>query len=224
MEEARDRAHETQAIGVASASSPEGPFVSKADAPLILQADLGGVIDPSCFIDGDGRRYLVWKNDGNSRGVDTWLWIQRLSADGLTLEGQPTRLIKQDQPWEGSLVEAPTLWKHGGKYYLFYSANGYAGCDYAIGYAVSDSLLGPYTKPRAVAWQASTADVCGPGGEDIVVAADGRTWMVYHAWERGPYSYRSMLIDPLVWHGDVPYLLGPSRWPQAAPPSLKSGR
>jgi beta-xylosidase len=179
--------------------------------------DLGGAIDPSCFIDDDGSRYLVWKNDGNSKGQDTWLWVQKLRADGLSLQGQPTRLLKQDQTWEGSLIEAPTLWKHGGKYYLFYSANGYGGCRYAIGYAVSDSLLGPYVKPRDVPFQASTGDVCGPGGEDIVPANDGRTWMAYHYWAKGPGSYRAMSIDPLVWDGDIPYLLGPSRWPQPAP-------
>ena len=47
---------------------------------------------------------------------------------------------------EGVLVEAPTLWKHDGKYYLFYSANAYNNPRYAMGYAVSDNLLGPYRK------------------------------------------------------------------------------
>ena len=214
---AHDKSANTQAIGVASGPTPAGPFTSAALTPLISQPDMGGSIDPSGFIDDAGTRYLVWKNDGNSRGQDTWLWLQRLSADGLSLVGERTRLIKQDQAWEGSLIEAPTLWKHGGKYYLFYSANSYANCSYAIGYAVAAALRGPYVKPRTVPWQASTASACGPGGEDIVVAGDGRTWMAYHAWEHGPGSYRSTSVDPLVWNGDVPYLLGPSRWAQPAP-------
>jgi beta-xylosidase len=214
---AHDRAANTQSIGVATSLSPAGPFTSDASAPLIREPDLGGAIDPSCSVGTDGSRYLVWKNDGNSRGLDTWLWIQKLSADGLSLIGTQTRLIKQDQSWEGQLIEAPTLWKHHGNYYLFYSANSYANCSYAIGYAVSDTLLGPYVKPRATPWQASTDSVCGPGGEDILATEDGRTYMVYHAWEHGPHTYRSMSIDPLVWNGDVPYLLGPSRWPQPVP-------
>jgi len=216
---AHSKGSDAQAIGVAVAASPAGPFVGVGDGPLIEQRDLGGAIDASCFADG-GTRYLVWKNDGNSRGQDTWLWGQKLSADGLSLIGTPTKLIKQDQPWEGNLVEAPLLWKHGTKYYLFYSANNYSNCSYAVGYAVAPSPLGPFVKPRATPWLSSTSDVCGPGGEDIVTGADGQTWMTYHSWAKGPGSYRSMSVDPLVWNGDVPYLLGPSRWPQPAPARL----
>lgn len=211
------RATNDQAVGVATGPTPDGPFTSNATAPLIDQTSMGGSIDPSCFLDPSGQRYLVWKNDGNSRGQDTWLWVQRLSSDGTQLAGQPTRLIKQDQPWEGNLVEAPTLWKHGSKYYLFYSANNYSNCSYAIGYAVAPAITGPFVKPRTVPFVSSTGDVCGPGGEDIVQSPDGTTWMAYHYWGNGPGSFRCMSIDPLIWDRDVPYLLGPSRWPQPAP-------
>jgi arabinan endo-1,5-alpha-L-arabinosidase len=210
-------ADDTQAVGVAVSDSPTGPFTSPRDTPLVDQPDLGGAIDPSCFVDSDGSHWLVWKNDGNSRGLDTWLWVQKLSPDGTQLVGAPTKMIKQDQKWEGNLVEAPTLWRHGGKYYLFYSANGYGGCGYAIGYAVAPAITGPYVKPRSVPFVASTGDVCGPGGEDIVTAGDGTTWMSYHYWGGGRATYRCMSIDPLIWDRDVPYLLGPSRWPQPAP-------
>ena len=213
-----DAATNKQAIGAAASSNPAGPFSSPPSAqPLIAQADEGGAIDPSSFTDTDGRRYLVWKNDGNSQGQATWLWLQPLAADGLHLVGTPAKLIKEDQAWEGSLIEAPTLWKHGGKYYLFYSANDYASCNYAVGYAVSNSLRGPYVKPRTTPWLSSAPDVCGPGGEDIVTAPDGSTWMAYHTWAKGPRSYRSMSLDRLRWDGDVPVLAGPSRSPVPAP-------
>jgi beta-xylosidase len=213
-----DRATNEEAIGAAVSATPEGPFTSMPDAKaLVEQAALGGAIDPSCFVDADGSRYLVWKNDGNSRGQDTWLWIQKLSPDGLRLIGPETQLIKQDQPWEGQLVEAPTLWKHGGKYDLFYSANFFGDCHYAMGYAISNSLRGPYVKPRHTPWVHSTSDVCGPGGEDIVLANDGTPWMAYHSWAKGPGSDRSMSIDPLTWNGDVPILNGPTMTSEPAP-------
>ena len=211
-----DAAADQQVVGVAVSAAPEGPFIS-SPLPLITQPDEGGAIDASCFLDPSGERYLVWKNDGNSRGRDTWLWIQKLTADGLHLAGTPTKMIKQDQPWEGNLVEAPTLWKHGAKYYLFYSANAFVDCRYAVGYAVADSILGPYVKPHATPWLASTDGVCGPGGEDIVATRDGSTWMAYHTWAKGPHSYRSMSIDRLHWVGDVPVLDGPSHSPQPVP-------
>ena len=200
-----------QEVGVGTSASPTGPFFSPFTHPLVDQPKDGGAIDSSCFLDTDGTRYLVWKNDGNSRGKDTWLWVQKLSPDSLHLISTPTRLIKQDQPWEGNLVEAPTLWKHGAKYYLFYSANAFVDCRYAIGYAVADSVTGPYTKPRRAPWLASSPGVCGPGGEDIVTARDGTTWMAYHTWAKGPGSYRAMSVDKLTWAGDVPVLDGPSR-------------
>jgi arabinan endo-1,5-alpha-L-arabinosidase len=65
---ARDLAGEL-AIGLARASSPDGPF--EADpAPLLG----GGVIDPHIVIDPEGAPYLVWKEDTNDR------WPLRLAA------------------------------------------------------------------------------------------------------------------------------------------------
>ena len=57
-------------------------------------------------------------------------------------------LIQNDQPWEGPVVEAPFMWKRTGRYYLFYSGNGYVSPEYAVGYAVSDSVTGRILIPR----------------------------------------------------------------------------
>lgn len=215
---ARDTRSQRQCIGAATSAAPQGPFQGAGAAPLVCQTDQGGSIDPASFADSDGARYLLWKNDGNCCGLDTWLYIQRLGPDGLSLEGQPARLIKQDQVWEGRLVEAPTLWKHGQTYYLFYSANSYAGVDYAVGYATAAQPLGPYRKhPRPLAAsRTSGAVVIGPGGQDLLVGPDGATWLVYHAWDLS-LSYRTMNIDRLEWRGDAPVLDGPSTAPQALP-------
>ncbi len=50
--------------------------------------DQGGTIDPSCFVDEDGSRVLIYKNDGNSMGKECWLYMRRLEADGVTLVGE----------------------------------------------------------------------------------------------------------------------------------------
>jgi beta-xylosidase len=204
-----------QCIGVATSARPEGPFESPNAQPFICQRDRGGSIDPSAFVDDDGTRYLLWKNDGNSGGGETWLTIQRISADGQTLEGEATELLKADQSWEGQVVEAPTLWKHAGKYYLFYSANAYNTPQYAIGYAEADTPLGPYQKaPKPLVASSLKDGVVGPGGQDIVVGPDGATWMLYHAW--GP-GYRTMSLDELAWEADAPVLKGPDG-PRVAQP------
>src|SRR5258708_6648608 len=82
------------------------------DAALVGQCSQGGAIDPTVFTESDGTRYLLWKNDGKSVGQTTWIYIQPLSADGLSLAGSATQLIRNGQPWEGNVIEGPTLYKH----------------------------------------------------------------------------------------------------------------
>ena len=52
-----------QCIGAALASSPLGPFEPVGTGPLVCDAGDAGDIDPSSFVDTDGRRYLLYKND-----------------------------------------------------------------------------------------------------------------------------------------------------------------
>jgi arabinan endo-1,5-alpha-L-arabinosidase len=211
---ARDRASNRQCIGVATSDRPEGPFASNANRPVIAQIDHGGAIDPFVFHDDDGSHYLLWKNDGNAIGRRTWISIQKLSADGTSLESEPRQLLTTDQAWEGTLVEAPTLVKRGSKFYLFYSANDY-GCErYGIGYAVSDSLLGPYTKPQSEPLMKSAPGVCGPGGQTIIEIGE-ETWLLYHSWN-ATRKHRAMHLARTTWEGDRPVVV-PSSATQTGP-------
>ncbi|HMQ30243.1 MAG TPA: glycoside hydrolase family 43 protein [Chloroflexaceae bacterium] len=216
---ARDIASDKQCIGTATSDSPEGPFLSDAEEALICQIDEGGSIDAAAFRDDDGTPYLLWKNDGNCCGRPVYIYLQQVSPDGLSLVGEPTRLLTNDQPWEGNLIEAPTLWKHEGRYYLFYSANSYAGVDYAVGYAVADTITGPYTKPAdepLLSTDYGVGAALGPGGQDVVVAPDGATWLVYHSWDPSA-SYRRMNLDELDWEDGRPVVRGPDAGPQPRP-------
>lgn len=216
---ARHAASNRQCIGVATSAAPEGPFTPLEGDPFICQLDQGGSIDAAAFLDDDGRRYLLWKNDGNCCGLPTYIYIQEVSADGLTLLGEPTQLIANDQVWEGQVVEAPTLWKREERYYLFYSANNYGGVDYAVGYAVADAALGPYVKPDGLPLLETdfqTGAAIGPGGQDIVLVEDDRTWLIYHSWDPTG-SYRRVQIDELLWENGVPVVDGPDLLPQPRP-------
>ncbi len=207
----------TQCIGVATSDTPEGPFQAVGEEPFICQLEEGGSIDAASFADVDGTPYLLWKNDGNSAGGQTFIYIQQLAEDGLSLLGEPTRLITRDKSWEGVLVEGPTLWLRNGKYYLFYSANDYASPNYAVGYAVADSLLGPYEKPsgKPILATSMSGGVVGPGGQDIVQLPNGDTWLLFHAWS--PSSYRHLDIALLEWPDGVPTVANLSRDPQPEP-------
>jgi beta-xylosidase len=174
---------EIQCIGVAVASSPEGPYADRSSGPLVCEEEEGGSIDAHPFTASDGTRYLYWKNDGNAVGVDTYISVQQLDAAGTKLVGRPSRLFKQDLPWEGTLVEGPFVWENDGRFHLFYSANAFYSGAYAVGHAVADSPLGPFTKeaePILV-----TNDVAAGPGHCALFEKDGKVWMVYHAWQPG---------------------------------------
>lgn len=44
------------------------------------------------------------------------------------------------------VAEGPSVLKRGSKFYLVYTANHFKSPDYAVGYAVSDNLYGPWKK------------------------------------------------------------------------------
>jgi len=195
----------TQCIGVATSDDPDGPFLSSDPKPFICQTDQGGSIDPSSFVDSDGQRYVLWKNDGNCCGYEVWLYIQKVSDDGLTLQGESQKLLTVDQRWEGNLVEAPTLWKQDGTYYLFYSANAYNDQRYASSYAVADDIFGPYGKAEEPLLATDlAAGLVGPGGQDVATGPDGDTWILFHGW--APGGYRRLYVAPLGWQNDMPTL------------------
>lgn len=179
---ARDTASGRQAVGVAVADHPEGPFVDDRDAALLVQAEEGGAIDPSPFRDEDGQLWLLWKNDGNAAGLPSYLYAQRLSEDGFELVGERIRVLERDQPWEIYTIEGPAVISHRGRYYLFYSAGEYWNESYGVGVAVADSVAGPWRKLSDTPVLAANDVAAGPGHGMPVRTRTG-LWYVYHAWD-----------------------------------------
>nr|WP_269205273.1 family 43 glycosylhydrolase [Motilibacter aurantiacus] len=222
---ARDRASQRQCIGVSVATSPNGPFVPVGEGPLVCPAAEGGAIDAGTYAE-NGQLYLLWKSDGNCCNLPARLYIQPLAANGRTVTGPPTPLIRNDQPWEGAVVEAPTLVKHAGTYYLYYSANDFYGGNYRTGYATSTSLTGPYTKSKTELLTSDRfqGDVRGPGGQDVFTRRDGRTAIVFHGWDP-TYTYRAMYVSYVNYDANgVPSVEAASRRYQAEDGVLANAR
>ena len=189
----------SSASRVAVADQPAGPYVDSSRAPLVCEREAGGSIDAHPFTTASGDRYLYWKNDGNRVGVDTWISVQRLDETGSKLVGRPERLLPQDQPWEGDLVEGPFVWEAGGRFVMFYSANAYASADYAVGIATSSSPTGPFRK-ESEPILTSNAVAAGPG-HCALFERNGKLWMVYHAW--APEAIGSELPGRRMWLSEV---------------------
>lgn len=219
---ARDEDIDRQCIGIGVSDDPDGPFRDPNDEAFICQASLGGSIDAHPFKDEDGKLYLLWKNDGNCCGLEVALWIQELSPDGMTLVGEPVKLIERDQPWERPLIENPAMVRHNDKYYLFYSGNWWESHEYAVGYAVCETVTGPCEKPLNEPWFEYEAPVMGPGGQTFFTDLEGNLWMAYHAWTGAEVGYsvggeRSLHIDLVTFEGDQPVTNGPTYTPQLLP-------
>lgn len=154
-------------VGVARSDSSTGPFTIDGDEPLICPEDQGGAIDPAGFYDEDtGKRYIVYKVDGNAAGLDTPLKLQEVDAsDGSTLVGDAVTIMNRIESEDGPLVEAPNLVKlSDGRYLLFFSSHMFSDSAYDVKYAVADDITGPYTRGAAPLLSTPELGLLGPGG------------------------------------------------------------
>ncbi|RCK68769.1 glycoside hydrolase [Desertihabitans brevis] len=189
-------------LGAATADDPAGPFVPQDD-PLVCNPEEGGNIDASSFVDTDGTHYLLYKNDGNAIGQPSILWLQRTDAAGTTLLGERRELLRNDQPADQGVIEAPVLVKRPSHYVLFFSAGVYTGGGYYTGYATAPSLDGPWTRaPEPLMTTDSLGGaVDGPGGQDVLDDT-----IVFHG--HLPAGGRGMYTADLGWDADHPVVRG----------------
>ena len=133
-------------LAIASGPAPYGPFTQPVkealDAPVKQ-------IDPFVFVDDDGKKYLYHVRLLNGNRI----FVAELNNDFSAIKPETLReCINAADGWENTahsqwpVAEGPSVLKHKNLYYLFYSANDFRNPDYAVGYAVSSSPLGPWKK------------------------------------------------------------------------------
>lgn len=186
-------------IGVAVSDSPLGPWTDHAGGPVVSQQILGNTIhniDPTVFVDHDGRVYMYWGSFGQLRATE-------LAADMKTLVGPVTSV--------GSLTgffEAPWLFERNGTYYLAYAGNNagpasqctpanYHAC---IAYGTAPSPMGPWTYQGTV-----LSPVSSTTSHPAIVEFKGQWYMAYHTADAvgGNHFRRSVAIDTLEWDDTV---------------------
>lgn len=218
-------------LGVATASSPVGPFVDIGH-PLTCGASFIN-IDPMALDDpATGKHLLYWGS-----GFEP-IKVQELSADGLSFApgSKPIELVRPTGPGGAFpvLIEGPWVVRHGGFYYLFYSGDNCCGtnANYNVLVARSRSATGPFETleqatgaPHSIILQKS-ARWNAPGHNAVITDAAGQDWIVYHAVDvRNPRQTptdeinrrRIMLIDWIDWRNGWPVVVGPTDRPQPAP-------
>ncbi len=133
-------------IAIAQSDSPEGPFKQELKQPLAAPVKQ---IDPFVFIDDDGKKYLYHVRLVNGNKI----FVAELNDDFSAVKEETLKeCIDATDKWENTqqaswpVIEGPSVLKHKGVYYLFYSANDFRNPDYAVGYATSTHPLGPWKK------------------------------------------------------------------------------
>ncbi|GHA70827.1 family 43 glycosylhydrolase [Pontibacter akesuensis] len=193
-------------VGVASATSATGPYTDHG--PLVCQEV--GSIDGFEIRDKSGELYLVWKEDGNSRGLPTPIWAQRMNEERTALTGEKFEMFRNDPgTWEGGLVEGPAIVQRGDYFYTFYAGDKCCGreCTYGVGVARAKTLKGPWEKydQNPIMKQSNTWKC--PGHGTVVTDQSGRDYFLYHAYSTDGFVYpgRQGLLDEIKW--------GENGWP-----------
>lgn len=197
-------------LRVAVSDDPLGPFT---DRGLNLTPTEPFAIDPHPFRDDDGQWYLFYaRDDLHSNRVGTVLAVQKMtSMTALSGEARPVlsassdwQIYQRDREMYGARYDWHTLEgafvvRHGGQYHLFYSGGAWTNDTYGVGHAVADHPLGPWREPQAgPVVLRSGAGLRGPGHNSVVLDAQGRHHIVFHAWDEAA-TKRQLHIAPLNW-------------------------
>ena len=182
--------------------------------PIYEVAD-HSTIDVTMFSDHKGKRYLLWKDDYQSR-EQRRISIAPLSADGTHVIGAPTPIMSVTQSWESNSVEAPTMLVHDGMYYLFYSGALFTATGkYAVGVARASSPTANFDAGKHDGPILSGDDHFASPGHQFITTADlpGRgptQLMFYHAYpwydaagnKLASPQTRKLMMDEMRWGAD----------------------
>ncbi len=166
-------------IAIATSDSPLGPFTNSGEA---LEAPVKQ-IDPFVFFD-NGKIYLYHVRLGEGNRI----FVAEMNQDLSGIKPETlTECISAEEPWENTenaawpVAEGPTVLKRNDIYYLIYSANDFRNPDYAVGYATSDSPLGPWEKSEnSPIIDKNITGENGSGHGDVMFDENGEMQYVLH--------------------------------------------
>ena len=188
---ARQKSDGTSCIGVAMADGPEGKF--KDYGPLVRTTN--EAIDAFVFRDGE-QLYITWKAyglDPSKRPIE--LLCQRLSPDGLHLQGEPFMLLRDD---ERQGMEGQCVFRQGDWWYILYSIRDCCSpkSDYAVSVARSHSLQGPWEKYEKNPILEGYGDMQSCGHGTMVRTPQGEMYYLCHAyyWNRYEEGRKAVLF------------------------------
>lgn len=159
------------------------------------------------------------ENDIFDEIEESWVYGVELSLDFKSVIGEPVLLLQpplkmddKNSEWESRSVTSKEInrrWTEGSFtfkkndiYYIMYSANYYAGENYAVGYATSKSPLGPFVKsdknPIIEKNTQKGGDVTGTGHNSVLFLDKiKKMYCVYHGRTTKIGQERVVFIDEM---------------------------
>lgn len=190
------------AIGVAVGDSPTGPFKDALGKPLCDGS--WDYIDPTVFIDDDGRAFLYWGNPH--------LYLAELNEDMVSFKGDVQRVEQtvesfgapnpekrtKEVKYPDTYTEGPWLCKRGDNYYLLYAAGGVTE---HIAYSMSPSPTGPWRYMGEVMPLQETGAFTNHVG---VADYKGNSYLFYHTGKLpgGGGFGRSVAVERFEYNAD----------------------
>lgn len=184
-------------IGVLVADSPYGPFKDPLGKRLIDTDHIWQDIDPSVLIDDDGQAYLYW---GNPNLYYVKLNEDMISySDSIVKDPSIAKIKGQSDPFH--YQEGPWAYKRNGLYYMAYAST---CCPEGIGYAMSNSPIGPWEYKGSI----MDGDQRSNGNHPGIIDYKGNTYVFgfnYNIMKKTMakhYERRSVCIEKLTFNAD----------------------
>jgi hypothetical protein len=199
------------ACGLAISDSIGGPYtVVTHEKPLTPFPSN----DMTLFQDNDGRIFCFFNNGWTNLHH---IYVAELDTVNYRLKEDPVLLLSQEPgKWDGAGIEGAHVIRHDGIYYMFYSS---WTMGYAVGYATSESVYGPWIKysdnplfgafvrndssfifKEGQAYYSPDSPFTTVGHNQVFTGPDGSLWISCHGYRRGDEN-ASMIMDPL-WFED----------------------
>ena len=192
------------ALAVAVADDPQGPWTDAIGGPL---AEGFGFIDPTVFIDDDGKAYLFWGNKG--------LWYGELNDDMVSFKNgwqevpgyhdpecfgelqSKMNWAKGQNEMMTQYEEGPWIMKRNGTYILSYPAG---GVPEHMAYSTAPTINGPWTYRGRIMDEAENSFTIHGGN----ITFKGRDFMFYHngGLPGGGGYNRSACVEEFKWNDD----------------------
>ncbi len=173
--------------GVAESGSPAGPFTNA----LPIEGADHDAIDPAVLVDDDGLVYYYW-GQFHLRGA-------RLRPDLQGIEAETLNENLIDEAGHG-FHEGASIRKRNGIYYLVYAdiSRGRPTC---LGYATSQSPLGPFTK-RGILIDNTGCDPETWNNHGSLAEFNGQWYVFYHRSSQASMFNRRVCIEPVQFNPD----------------------